>query len=411
MNELLEYIQQNLPRSIFENREDKEDLVGLPYPYTVPSPDKMFREMYYWDTYFTNVGLLACGNIQQAIYNTDNVAYLIDKIGYMPNSNRAHHLLQSQPPFYFRMVWDIFCITKDIQWLARHYETLSKEYDFWMTQRKSQNGLNFYGPTLGKQREPEKVMNSYLYFASRFQGFHTDDEEVKRLAADCISSLCESGWDCCSRFGILAQYHNPVDLNALLYGLESVMEEFSKILNRNEETLWRTRAEQRKELMKQYMYHNETGLYMDWNYRDCVQSTVISVASLYPYFVGMDRDAERAMDILEHKLLLPYGVSCSVPGAYAYSLQWDYPNLWAPLQYIAYVAALNTGREDLALEIAKRYTAMLENNFSQTHNLWEKYDGLTGQVVQAEYEAPPMLGWTAGIYLKFYDAIQRENLQ
>ena len=44
---------------------------------------------------------------------------------------------------------------------------------------------------------------------------------------------------------------------------------------------------------------------------------------------------------------------------------------------------------------------LLESNFLKTGNLWEKYDGLTGNVVNAEYDAPPMMGWTAGAYLYF----------
>ena len=81
--------------------------------------------------------------------------------------------------------------------------------------------------------------------------------------------------------------------------------------------------------------------------------------------------------------------------------QWEYPNIWAPLQYVAYMACRNVGRDDLAEEIARRYKDLLESNFAKTGKLWEKYNGITGQVVNAEYNAPPMMGWTAGVYLAF----------
>ncbi len=398
---LNQYIKENLPRSVYENREDQPDLVGLPFPYTVPSPDGMFREMYYWDTYFTNVGLIASGNIQQAIYNTDNVAFLINKIGYMPNSNRAHHLGQSQPPFYYRMVSDIFDATGDIAWLSHHYDTISKEYSFWMTERIAPNGLNYYCPTLHKQLSDEKIEAYYRYYASRCGGFETDDFQVKAAAAHTVTALCESGWDCCSRFGIAAPYFNPVDLNSLLYGLESTMAVFSQILNKGQDKLWQNRAGERKSKMDQFLYCEEHQMYLDWNFRDCVHSQLISAASYFPYFVGMEQASQNAMDILETQLLLPYGVSCSVPGAYPHKLQWDYPNIWAPLQYTSYIACVNSGYSQVAQEIATRYIKLLEKNFSKTHNLWEKYDGNTAEVVNAEYNAPPMLGWTAGIYLAF----------
>ena len=59
------------------------------------------------------------------------------------------------------------------------------------------------------------------------------------------------------------------------------------------------------------------------------------------------------------------------------------------------------GREDLAAEISQRYRKLLEDNFIKTGKLWEKYNGVTGEVVNAEYIAPPMMGWTAGVYLAF----------
>jgi alpha,alpha-trehalase len=123
------------------------------------------------------------------------------------------------------------------------------------------------------------------------------------------------------------------------------------------------------------------------------------VASYVPYFVKMDDRVEIPMKILEEQLLLPCGVTCSTPGEYKYNLQWDYPNIWAPLQYIAYMSCVNYGYLELAKKIAQTYTTHLETNFAKTGNLWEKYNGYTGDVVNAEYHSPVMLGWTAGVYL------------
>ena len=67
-----EYIEKNLPLSIRYQPEDSESLYALPYPYLIPSVKGMFQEMYYWDTYFTNKGLLQIGKGEQAV----NVAVL-----------------------------------------------------------------------------------------------------------------------------------------------------------------------------------------------------------------------------------------------------------------------------------------------------------------------------------------------
>lgn len=395
-----QFIDKHFPKSIMENKEDIGDRFGLPYPYTVPSPGDIFDCMFYWDTHFTNVGLIAAGDIQQAINNTDNIRHMINRFGYMPNSTKAHHLGQSQPPFYYRMVADIYDVTGDILWLDSHYDSIAKEYAFWMANRLAPNGLNYYGQ-YENSYEPNELERRFAYCKSRFSGFDTDDVELKTNAVNTVRTLCESGWDCCYRFEMDGHSYNPVDLNALLYGLEIAMCRFSHILGRGEEKLWKSRSVQRKETMDRYLFHRERGFYLDWNYKLQKHSPVVSAASLFPLYLGLSHEPNGIMKVLEEELLLPYGVTGTVNADHGYRLQWEYPNIWAPLQYVAYCACKNAGRDDLAERVALKFINLLETEFEKTGNLWEKYDGLTGNVVNAEYDAPPMMGWTAGVYLFF----------
>lgn len=398
---VLEFIDQHFPDSILETKEDTDNRFGLPYPYTVPSPGDVFDCMFYWDTHFTNVGLIAAGNIQQAIYNTDNIRSMIDRLGYMPNSTKFHHLGQSQPPFYYRMVSDIFDVTGDTRWLSEHYDTIAREYDFWMTHRLAPNGLNYYGKELPELTE-ESLKIRYRYGVSRFQGYHTEDLSEKMALINTVATLCESGWDCCYRFEMNGKDYNPVDLNALLYGLETAMSRFSELLDRGEDHLWQGRALQRKEKMDKWLWSCEKGCYLDWNFITEKHSPCVSAASLFPLYLGLQHDQGMLMNTLEMDMLLPYGVAGTVKPDHSFQLQWEYPNVWAPLQYVAYMACKNSGYDDLAADISKRYMELLENNFSKTGNLWEKYNGLTGEIVNAEYNAPPMMGWTAGVYMYFH---------
>lgn len=400
--EVLHFIEQNFPGSILENKEDVGNRFGLPYPYTVPSPGDIFDCMFYWDTHFTNVGLIASGNLQQAIYNTDNIRHMVNRFGYMPNSTKSHHLGQSQPPFYYRMVADIFAVTNDVSWMEGHYDSIAKEYEFWMTKRLAPNGLNYYGNSC-RDMTVEQIEQKFKYCQSRFSGFSTDELAVKIDAVNTVRTLCESGWDCCYRFEIQGLNYNPVDLNALLYGLESTMSQFSQILGRGEDFLWKERASARKEKMDRWLFSKEKGFYLDWNFKENRHSPMVSAASLFPLYIGLRHDPEHLMTVLEKELLLPYGVTCTTKPEHSYDLQWEHPNIWAPLQFVAYCACVNAGRQDLAKTIAWRYKNLLERNFEKTGNLWEKYNGLTGEVVNAEYNAPPMMGWTAGVYLAFYD--------
>ena len=399
MSAVSEFIAKNFKDTIRYNPDDEGNLIGLPYPYTTPCANEGFTEMYYWDTYFTNAGLIAEGNVQQAKNNADNVRFLIHKYGFMPNGNRTFYLGNTQPPFYYKMVEDIFEKTGDKAWLKESYDALVKEYGYWQTNRTAPNGLNVYGPH--KDYTKEYIKEKYDYFKYRYRGFEAKNEEEKSACAHTIVTMCESGWDCCTRFENAGEYYNPVDLNSLLYGLEKAMEKFSKILENGEAALWSERAARRKEKMLEIMFDNKRGIFLDWNYKEERFSPVVSAASLYPLFVKLDDTPEKAIGVLKNELFLKYGVSACVPGEYDYSLQWDYPNVWAPLQYIAYVACKNYGYDDLAKKVAETYIKLLDENFAQTGNLWEKYDGLTGKVANADYNAPKMMGWTAGVYMYF----------
>ncbi len=392
---LQSFIDENFSKSVKPGNVQQPDRLTLPYPYTVPSPGDMFDCMFYWDTHFTNVGLLATGDIRQAIHNVDNIRYVIETLGYMPNSTNVVHLGQSQPPFYYRMVLDIYEITKDSKWLATHYDTITKEHRFWMENRLAPNGLNFYGCEVPQN----DLQKRYLYCSERFGGLLADDPAVQRRMAATVGTLCESGWDCCYRFELDGMSYNPVDLNALLYGLEAAMARFSEILGRGEDKLWTDRAAKRKEKMYKYLFSKEKGFYLDWNFTKKYHSPLVSAASLFPLYLGLEHDPKCLMEYLKSKLLLPYGVSGTEIPNHSYCLQWEYPNIWAPVQYVAVQACINAGDPVLADTIAGRYMELLESNYALTNNLWEKYNGITGQVVNIEYDAPPMLGWTAGVYL------------
>lgn len=401
--DIIEHINSNLEKTVRFNRQDEGELLGLPYPYTVPCAEDTFRCMYYWDTYFTNLGLIVNGQAEQAKYNSDNMLYLIEKYGFMPNGNMTIYLNRSQPPFLFLMVKDVYDFFRDKEWLKNAYGTLCIEYDFWQNERMAPNGLNYYGNF--------KSINSDLAeeycgaFASRSGGYIPRDEDEKLKIANTFITFCESGWDCCSRFDFEGEYYNPVDLNSLLYGFETNMSEYSRILENGEAEIWQERAKNRKELMNKYLWNDQENIYLDWNFKEKYHSKVKSVASLYPLFVQM-ADGVNGAEKLIKDMLLPYGIACSVKGDYRFSLQWDYPNVWAPLQYVTFAACKNYGLDSLAREIAKRYIKLIEENFTKTENLWEKYDGNTGEVANQDYKAPTMMGWTAGVYLYFKNILK-----
>ena len=105
----------------------------------------MFNELYYWDTFFTNEGLIADGLVRTAEDNVENILFLIDRYGFMPNGNRLWYLSRSQPPYAALMVEKVYEATADTAWLRRAFPILEKEYGFWMRERMTPTGLNRYG--------------------------------------------------------------------------------------------------------------------------------------------------------------------------------------------------------------------------------------------------------------------------
>ena len=77
-------------------------LIPLPEPYVVPGG--RFREVYYWDSYFTMLGLVQSGRVDLVRDMLDNFANLIHAVGHIPNGNRTYYLSRSQPPFFAAMV-------------------------------------------------------------------------------------------------------------------------------------------------------------------------------------------------------------------------------------------------------------------------------------------------------------------
>src|SRR5258705_9575308 len=104
-------------------------LLPLSHPYVVPGG--RFREIYYWDSYFTMLGLEASHRHDLALAMLANFAELIDRYGHVPNGNRSYYLSRSQPPFFAAMV-ELVAASDGAAVYQRYLPELQREYDFWM---------------------------------------------------------------------------------------------------------------------------------------------------------------------------------------------------------------------------------------------------------------------------------------
>lgn len=388
------YIQENMGRTLRQNVKDDGTLIGLPYPYTVPCADGMFNELYYWDTYFTNKALFALEQAEQAKNNTKDILYLINRFGYMPNGNRTGFLRRSQPPYAALMVDDVFRATNDLSFLKSAFVTLKKEYEFWMTRRISENGLNHY------DCEEDEESCEAMYNGCVAERIGKDDSRDPKEAGRHYFAECESGWDFNPRFNGYCSDYNPVDLNSNLYLYEKLFAEYEVLLGEGDGKAWMEKAHKRAETMNTLLWDNAASVYKDHNYKTGKLSNVVSAASFQPYFVGLagEKQKDGLLNLLR-TLESDWGIFTTAKTDKKY--QWAHPNVWAPCQYIAVEGLRRYGFEKKSKRIAQKYVALIKKNFAAHGKLFEKYNGLTGDTnAVSEYGTPEMLGWTAGVYMK-----------
>jgi len=217
-----------------DEAEDYSSLLPLPRPYVVPGG--RFSEIYYWDTYFTMLGLERDGRHDLAIDMLENMASLIDRYGHIPNGNRSYYLSRSQPPFFSAMVELIAARDGDAVFL-RFLPEMQAEYDYWM------EGAKTLAPGTAHRHvvrlRDGTLLNRYWddRAAPRDESYRADVETAQqsgRVATQLYRDLragAETGWDFSSRWladgktlgTIRTTALAPVDLNALMVHLERVL--------------------------------------------------------------------------------------------------------------------------------------------------------------------------------------------
>lgn len=406
---VLSFIHSHWNDTIHHQTEDAGNILGLPYPYTVPSHNNPNMQIhFYWDTYFTNIGLLKHGLVELAKSNVDNLLFEVEKYGFIPNGNRTFFLNRSQQPYLSLMVRDIYEATQDKRWLRSAFATLKKEYAFWMEQRITPLSLNrhFHHST------EDQRMEFYEDVKNRIN-FHPQHREEILQGVGHFVAEAETGWDFTPRFENRCADFVSVDLNSLLYLFEMNAAYFSKILGHDESELWLERADDRKQLLHRYCWNDETGLFFDYDFINKRQSRIASLATFSPLWIGL-ASKHQAKSVVEnlHRFEYDFGVAACENSDQKIIYQWDYPNGWPPLFYITIAGLLNYEFADDAKRIAEKYLRVVIKNFKETGDLWEKYNVVDGSInVKNEYDMPAMLGWTAGVFVSCAELCGYEKMQ
>ena len=392
-------------------------LIPLPNNYVVPGG--RFREVYYWDSYFTMLGLHVAGKDELIHDMCDNFKHLVETVGHIPNGNRSYYLSRSQPPFFSLMVRLMQEHAKSgaeaNQVLIEYLPALEKEYAFWM--RGSESLVEDFTATDRVVRFPGGViMNRYWdnVPSPRPESYREDMESIRLAGRDSIE-MCrhlkagaESGWDYSSRWGAAKTLKDinttnivPVDLNSLMWHFEQILSDAYVVAgNAAKASEFGNRAYKRRIAINEYMYNKDANFYMDFDLGNKNLTGVLSLAGMYPLFFDLQPETENKViaQVVEQKFLKPGGVVTTESHT---GQQWDAPNGWAPLQYITIVGLRKADAFDLADKIKLRWLTLNEQVFKNTGKMLEKYnvENIHLESGGGEYPVQDGFGWTNGVYL------------
>lgn len=412
--EITAFINAHWDETVRYCPNDDATLLALPHAYTIPCRKGAFQELYYWDTYFTCVGLLADGRADLATANTRNLLAQVERFGFVPNGNRTYYLSRSQPPYLAALVGLVANKTGDIAFAQQAVPLLALEHAFWTTRRITPTGLSHYG----NHATREDLIEFFPTVQHRLGLPDAKAEDHLDLASRAMDE-CESGWDLTSRFGRHCAHFCPVDLNSTLWLLETLLARWTRDA---ESDNWRALADRRRGLINTLLWDGERGGFFDYDHVNQCRSTISSAATFQPLWAGLatQEQADLVVKTMLPKLEFAFGISPVAPGEKPSPYQWDYPNSWPCIQHLVYRGLARYGFETEARRIAEKYVASVRLTFSMTGDLWEKYNVLDGthhSVGEAGYlinpvnlsegataetatEVPPaMMGWTAGVFL------------
>jgi alpha,alpha-trehalase len=386
-------------------------LQPLPYPYVVPGG--RFREVYYWDSYFTMLGLEGDGQHQLAVDLLKNFAFEIDRYGIIPNGNRSYYLSRSQPPFLSLMV-NLIASMEGNETLVTYLPELQEEWNFWM------NGADTLSPGQDYHNAVRladgTLLNRYwdARDAPRDESYKEDVQTASTSGRPApvvyrnLRATAESGWDFSSRWledgetlgTVRTLSILPVDLNSLLVHLEHTLSE-AYLLTGNylQAAAYHRRAERRAEAIGSLMWDAQNQMFSDYLWRSGKLTRNITAAALYPLFlqIATGGQARAVAATVQQKLLDVGGLATTLVTS---GQQWDAPNGWAPLQWIAVEGLRNYGFASLAEEIATRWVHKNIAGYQQAAKLVEKYNVTTtggGEGGGGEYATQIGFGWTNGV--------------
>ncbi|HJU87993.1 MAG TPA: alpha,alpha-trehalase TreF [Gemmatimonadaceae bacterium] len=397
--------------------DERSSLIPLPYPYVVPGG--RFREVYYWDSYFTMLGLIESGRADLVKQMLDNFAYLIRVVGFVPNGNRTYYLGRSQPPYFAAMV-GLYARAVDSTAAHTWLPALEAEHAFWM------DGAARLAPGQAHRRVVRLTSGAILnrYWddipAPRPESYR-EDELLGRTLGDSarivfyrnVRASAESGWDFSSRWmrdprdlrSLETIELAPVDLNSLLYNTERTIAALRRHRDRSGDAAIAARfdsvAAARRDALLSAAWEPDSGFFYDVRWRTgerVLDRPTLAAASPLYFSLATAEQARAVAARLERDFLRAGGFVTTLIES---GQQWDAPNGWPPLQWLAIEGVRRYERSALADTARARWLSLNRRTFRSTGKMTEKYDVVdpTRASGGGEYPTQDGFGWTNGVAL------------
>ncbi|MDF0490026.1 alpha,alpha-trehalase TreF [Sphingomonas sp. H39-1-10] len=382
--------------------------IPLPYAYVVAGG--RYQEMYYWDSYFTMLGLKADGESALIDSMLANFTALIAKYGHIPNGTRNYYLSRSQPPFLALMM-DL-SDTHDSATDAARLAALKAEHAYWMAGAAC---LGASGACEHVVRMPDGSLLNRYWDARDTPRDESYAEDVATSTAAGrtpgqvnrdLRAAAESGWDFSSRWladgQTLATIRTtqivPVDLNSLMWNLERTIAR--RCAAAGDAACARDftgLAAKRAAAVSMYLWSPSEQRFGDWDRATAKPTPSISAAMMYPLFVGLAtrEQADATATLAQAKLFAPGGLRTTT---IRNGQQWDQPNGWAPLLWIGVQGLDRYGKTTLAEDLARRWVHTVSAYYDRSGLMIEKYNVETGSAGGGgEYPVQDGFGWTNGV--------------
>lgn len=401
----------------------KNQIINIPHAYITPN-HKKFNLIFYWDTFFMFRGIMGTKKAWVMKEMIHNFSYLFKTYGVIPNFNAPAAMGRSQPPFLSSMILDT-------------YYTLVPYHNHKSTVRKHLHTAYHYKEKRWLKEMMHMAKNEYMTVwidSDNAYNHHVKDHLLSKYGDSDVgydhSSELESGWDFTSRFYNRCSHFLPVDLNSLLYKYERDFAHAAELLgDKSDATFWNVRATERQKEIQKLMWNEEAGFFFDYGYKFEKQSDFLSLAGFTPLWAGLATpdQAKKAVKLL-HKFDSPFGLTITAKESLAKPIdlskiqkryhpaileitepkQWDYPNIWAPLEYLTVIGLLRYGFVTEAKEIMEKSLKAHAAIFRKYGTFLEKIDGITGDKTGSYfYELQPGFGWTNGVFYRYVQILDQ----